>query len=135
VPLIIALVLAVARPAAADGAAPLRATMSCDPAADVGRVRCEVEARAAPGSTIAWGDVVILRVPPIATALRGRVGPHDASVREPSLWRWTFALVARLRGSGGLGVKVRVVVCEEEVCGPREVEVAAQLQVGEPKAP
>ena len=55
-----------------------RATMTCEHVAVPGRVRCEVEARVAPGQSISWGDVVLDRKPPISIALRGRVGPHDA---------------------------------------------------------
>src|ERR1700683_4123812 len=58
------------------------ATLTCERAATAGRVRCEVEARVGPGESIAWGDVVLLSMPPFASALRGRIGPHDASVRE-----------------------------------------------------
>ena len=112
-----------------DAGAP-RATLTCDHVADPGRVRCEVEARVDPGESIAWGDVVLLRTPPFATALRGRIGPHDAAVREPGLWRWTFALVARAKGAGELSGRVRVVVCRDQACGAREVEVAGKVEVG-----
>jgi len=119
--------LAVAR--AADAGA-LHALLTCDRVADPGRVRCEVEARVEPGESIAWGDVVLLRVPPFATALRGRIGPHDASVREPGLWRWVFAVVARAKGAGDLSGRVRVVVCGGSSCAAREVEVAVRVEVG-----
>jgi hypothetical protein len=111
--------------------------MTCDAPGEPGRVRCEVEARVEAGESIAWGDVVLLRVPLFAMALRGRIGPHDASVREPRLWRWTFALVARTKGEGELSARVRVVVCREGTtnCVSREVEVAGKVQVGEPNAP
>lgn len=112
-----------------DADAPL-ATMTCEHVAVPGRVRCEVEARVAPGSSISWGDVVLLRVPPFAAALRGRVGPHDASVREPGLWRWPFALVARGKGAGQVEGQVRVVVCRDTSCGARDLPVAGMLEVG-----
>jgi hypothetical protein len=114
----------------AGDASDLRALLTCDRVADPGRVRCEVEARVEPGESIAWGDVVLLRVPPFATALRGRIGAHDASVREPGLWRWSFAVVARAKGAGDLSGRVRVVVCRGSSCAVREVEVAVRVEVG-----
>jgi hypothetical protein len=128
-------VLAFVVPAAGDESPWIRAALVCDPAPDLGRVRCEVEARAPAGSSIAWGDVEVLRVPALVTALRGRVGPHEASVHEPALWRWTFAVVARETGTGELGVRVRVVMCGDKGCEPREVEVAGRVQIGAPKVP
>ena len=105
-------------------------TLRCEHVADPGRVPCEVEARAEAGESIAWGDVVLLRTPVFTTALRGRIGPQDTSVREPTLWRWRFALVARQRGSGDLSGRVRMVVCRGDSCATREVEVAAKIEVG-----
>jgi hypothetical protein len=106
------------------------ATLTCDPVPVPGRVRCEVEARVSPGQSISWGDVVLQRVPPFATALRGRVGPHDASVREPDLWRWPFALVARGKGTGQVEGQVRVVVCKDRSCAAQDVPVVGQVEVG-----
>jgi hypothetical protein len=106
------------------------ATMTCEPVPVPGRVRCEVEARVSPGQSISWGDVVLQRVPPFATALRGRVGPHDASVREPDLWRWPFALVARAKGTGQVEGQVRVVVCRDKSCAAQDVPVVGQVAVG-----
>jgi hypothetical protein len=105
-------------------------TLTCEHVTDPGRVPCEVEARVEAGESIAWGDVVLLRTPVFTTALRGRIGPHDASVREPTLWRWRFALVARQRGSGDLSGRVRMVVCRGDSCAAREVEVAVKIEVG-----
>jgi hypothetical protein len=113
-----------------DGGTP-RATMTCERVASPGRVRCEVEARVDPGESISWGDVVLVRLPAFATALRGRVGPHDAAVREPGVWRWTFAVVARVKGTGDLDGRVRVVVCRENVCAAREVSVSGRVEVGD----
>ena len=126
----VALALSGLAVAHADDAGAPRATMTCDRVADPGRVRCEVEARVDPGESIAWGDVVLLRIPSFTAALRGRIGPHDASVREPTLWRWTFAVVARGRGSADLSGRVRIVVCRETACVAREVEVAGKVEVG-----
>lgn len=117
------------RPSAADGGGTI-ATMTCEHVAVPGRVRCEVEARVPPGRSISWGDLVLLRVPPFAAALRGRVGPHDASVREPSLWRWPFALVARAAGDGQVEGQVRVVVCTDKSCASRDVPVVGRVEVG-----
>jgi hypothetical protein len=116
---------------AQDDAGAPRATMTCERVASPGRVRCEVEARVDPGLAISWGDVVLVRLPPFATALRGRIGPHDAAVREPGVWRWTFAVVARAKGSGELEGRVRVVVCRESACAAREVSVTGKLEVGD----
>ena len=106
------------------------ATMTCERAATPGRVRCEVEARVGPGESIAWGDVVLVRMPPFATALRGRIGPHDASVREAGVWRWAFAVVARDTGSGEIEGRVRVVVCRDQTCATREIPVVGWVVAG-----
>ena len=47
--------------------------MTCARAAAPGRVRCEVEARAKAGESIAWGDVTLIKTPSFASGLRGRV--------------------------------------------------------------
>ena len=123
--------LALAPRAGADpDAGPLRASLTCDRADGPGRVRCEVEARVSPGESIAWGDVVILRAPPFSLTLRGRIGPHDATLRDPEVWRWAFALVARERGTGDVEARIRLVVCEGKTCTPREVPVTGRLVVG-----
>jgi hypothetical protein len=109
----------------------LRAEMRCEHLDAPGRVRCEAEARVAPGETIALGDVIIVRTPPFVTALRGRIGPHDATTREAEVWRWALALAARARGSGDIEARVRLVACRNGTCEPREVPVVAHLAVGE----
>jgi hypothetical protein len=113
-----------------SGAATPTATMTCEHVVTPGRVRCEVEARVSAGHSIAWGDVVLQHMPPFAAALRGRVGPHDASVHEPSLWRWPFALVARGTGTGPVEGQVRAVVCTDHRCAAQEVTVVGQVAVG-----
>jgi hypothetical protein len=114
-----------------DDAGGLRAAMTCDHVDTPGRVRCEVEARAPEGESIAWGDVVIVKTPPFAGALRGRIGPHDATARDAGVWRWALALVAREKGIGDVEGRVRLVVCKDGKCGPREVVVTGKLVVGE----
>jgi hypothetical protein len=127
-----AIALVAGAPARADeDAGPARATMTCDHADAPGRVRCEAEARVGAGESIAWGDVTIVRTPPFADALRGRIGPHDATTREAGAWRWAFALVARGKGSGELEGRVRLVVCRDKTCGPRELPVVAHVGVGD----
>jgi hypothetical protein len=116
---------------AQDDAGLPRATMTCEHVAAPGRVRCDVEARVGSGETITWGDLVIARTPPFAGALRGRIGPHDATAHEADLWRWALALVAREKGSGDVEVRVRLVVCKAGVCGPREMLVVGHVVVGE----
>jgi hypothetical protein len=115
--------------AAAEDAGTPRVSLICEKVRAPGRVRCEVEARVDAGESIAWGDVALVRVPPFAVALRGRVGPHDAQVREPTLWRWTFAIVAQGKGSGEIAGRVRVVVCRAAACEPREADVSGRVDV------
>jgi DsbC/DsbD-like thiol-disulfide interchange protein len=108
------------------------ATLACEPARVPGRVRCSVEARVVPGESIAWGDVVLTAMPAFATALRGRIGPHDATVRSDVGWRWEFAVAARGLGRGRLVGRVRLVVCQAKVCLPVQADVSGELVVGEP---
>jgi hypothetical protein len=125
-------ILAAALPARADpdaGAAP-RASLTCDRADGPGRVRCEAEARVGPGESISWGDVVVLHAPSFAMTLRGRIGPHDATLQEPEVWRWAFALVARDKGTGDVEARVRIVVCQGKTCAPREIPIVGKLVVG-----
>jgi hypothetical protein len=105
--------------------------LTCERTEAPGRVRCEVEARVMPGESITWGDVEIVDTPPMASPLRGRIGPHDATVREPEAWRWAFALVAREKGSGDVQARVRLVVCRAGTCGPRVVGVSGRVTVGD----
>jgi hypothetical protein len=108
----------------------VRASLACDRADGPGRVRCEVEARVDPGESIAWGDVVLLRTPPFTLVLRGRIGPHDATVQEPEVWRWAFALAAKTKGSGEVEARIRIVVCQGKTCTPVEVPVSGKIAVG-----
>jgi DsbC/DsbD-like thiol-disulfide interchange protein len=108
------------------------ASLACEPARVPGRVRCSVEARVGPGESIAWGDVVLTAMPAFATALRGRIGPHDATVRSDVRWRWEFAVAARALGRGRLEGRVRLVVCQAKVCLPVQADVSGELVVGEP---
>jgi hypothetical protein len=118
-----------APPRDADLPDQVRASMVCEQPTRVGRVRCEAEVRAEAGVSIAWGEVVVLRVPTFASALRGRIGPHEATVHEPRLWRWTFALVARASGTGDIGARVRIVTCGANGCAPQEIDVAQTVAV------
>jgi hypothetical protein len=129
---VLGLALRLASPARGDdaGANATRATMTCEHVDAPGRVRCDVEARVAAGESILWGDVVIARTPDFVGALRGRIGPHDATAHEAEVWRWALALVARDRGSGDVEGRVRLVVCKGDVCAPREVPVAGRVVVG-----
>jgi hypothetical protein len=115
----------------AGAGAPTRATMTCERVDAPGRVRCDVEARVAPGESITWGDVVLTKTPAFVGALRGRIGPHDATTHDAEVWRWALALVAREKGSGDVEGTVRVVVCKGDACQPREVAVTARVVVGE----
>jgi hypothetical protein len=108
---------------AGAAAAPPGAVMTCDRADAPGRVRCEVEARVGPEETISWGDVVLVGTPPFVAALRGRIGPDDATAREGQYWRWALALALKQRGSGNVDAQVRLVVCRGERCAPRVLPV------------
>ena len=122
--------------AAAEAPAPptLQATLTCTPASEAGRVRCEVEAQV-PGAQIKWADAEILKVPDLITTLKGRIGPHDAALKDPQLWRLSLALVAKRTGSGPVVVRVRVVACQtvdgKERCAPMSVEATGQVKVGQ----
>lgn len=124
-----ALALADSSDAAAPAALP-PAELSCEPAAKPGRVRCEARVYAAEGESIAWGDVVLLAAPSFLSALRGRIGPHDATIRSPTTWRWEFALVARANGGGDVVGRARLVVCREKACLPRELPLVGRVVVG-----
>jgi hypothetical protein len=114
-----------------EDSGPARATMTCERVDGPGRVRCDVEVHVAAGEAITWGDVALTRTPAFVGALRGRIGPHEATSREAEVWRWALALVARERGSGDVEGRVRLVVCKADVCAPREVPVAGRVVVGE----
>ena len=109
-----------------------------------GRVRCDVEATAPPGASITWGDVVLAQTPSFTAALRGRIGPRDATLRRPDAWRWALALVARTKGSGDVDARVRLVMCRprdagapdaapapEGACEAREIAVTGRVVVGD----
>jgi hypothetical protein len=119
--------LLVSAPVSADDEAGARVT--CARAASPGRVRCDVEVHAARG-TIRWGDVEIVQTPSFASALKGRVGPRDATAKDDAAWRWAIALVARQAGAGELVVRVRLVVCTGEQCAPRTAVASASVVVG-----
>jgi hypothetical protein len=90
-----------------------------------------VEAQPGAGDSIQWGDFVIVSTSPSLSALRGRIGPHEATLREPSVWRWPFGLVARQAGQGVVEGRVRLVVCRASVCLPVELAVSATVVVGQ----
>jgi hypothetical protein len=115
---------------AAAPAAPPAVTMTCDRADAPGRVLCGVEARVGPEESIAWGDVVLVDTPPFVAALRGRIGPDDATAREAHYWRWALALAIRRRGSGSVDARVRLVVCRADRCAPRVLPVKGVVVAG-----
>jgi hypothetical protein len=133
---VLGLLTSVSLSVAAEDAGPPMATLSCPPVQAPGRVRCGVEARVAPGESIAWGDVVLVETPTFISPLRARIGPHDATTRSPTAWRWEFALVARGKGAGQVEGRARLVVCRESTCLPRELPVTGRVVVGpEPREP
>lgn len=129
---IVAVALHFAGDAQAEESAPIDAKMQCERAAEPGRVRCSVEVKTTAPRTIAWADVAILQLPDFASALKGRIGPSDATARDTSSVKWAFGLVARRAGQGEARVRVRVVACESEgaKCAPQSTEVRAMLNVG-----
>lgn len=107
--------------------------MQCERAGEPGRVRCSIEAQAEAGRTIAWADAVLVSLPEFATALKGRIGREDATVREPGLVKWAFGVVARRGGQGEAKAKVRLVTCDAAApsrCAPVTVDVHTILVVG-----
>jgi len=128
---VIALCL-IAADARAEEAAPIDAKMQCERASEPGRVRCSVEVRTTSPRTIAWADVAILQLPEFASALKGRIGPEDATARDANSVKWAFGVVARRAGQGEARVRVRVVACEanDTKCAPQSTEVRAMLNVG-----
>jgi hypothetical protein len=120
----------VAASADAPAAPSVQAVMTCERATRPGRVRCDVEARVDGAETLRWGDVQILEVPETVIPLRGRIGPGDATVREPNLWRWEFAVIARSPGEATLSGQARLVLCRRDACMPHVVPVRGVLRVG-----
>jgi len=116
----------------------LAGTMSCERAAEPGRVKCAVEVRAAGGRSISWADVAILELPAFTSALKGRIGPGDATYRDAASQRWAFGLVARTPGNGEAKARIRAVVCDPSTAGdaassrcvPATVDVRAVVHVG-----
>jgi hypothetical protein len=112
----------------------LRATLSCAPAGEPGRVRCDVEVHA-PTGQIRWADAELASVPELVAPLKGRIGPHDATTKEATLWRLPFALVAKRSGAGSVVSRVRAVVCtgeaDQESCIPLVAEARGDVKVGQ----
>jgi len=111
----------------------LTATLQCDRAVEPGRLRCTVEARAASGRTLQWADVVVIELPELAQALKGRLAQGDSISRDATTERWAFGLVAKRAGEGTAKVRVRAVVCEGDAgahCTTVTAEAVTILHVG-----
>ena len=113
------------------GVSDVTVELRCPGSQGTGRVRCTVDAVARAERTISWADVVVVKTPPFATPLRGRLAPEDAIDQAPNRWRWEFALAARTRGRGDVTVRVRAVVCRHGTCLPWQREITTPLVVGE----
>ncbi|HRG99582.1 MAG TPA: hypothetical protein PLR99_25220 [Polyangiaceae bacterium] len=105
---------------------PLEATATCERNAGPGRVRCTLTV-APRRETLAWADAVVSTCPEFATPLRARLTPLELG---PGGARFAFALTARARGHGPLGLRVRAVVCEGRACRAVTVERFVELVVG-----
>jgi hypothetical protein len=122
----------------APGPSAIAATMQCDRATEPGRVKCSVEAHTTgAGRSIAWADVALLELPDFTAALKGRIGPADATSRDKTSQKWAFGLVARKTGDGEAKARVRALVCEAAAgdagapkCSPATVDVRATVHVG-----
>ena len=110
-------------------ASPLKAQLVCEHVGVPGRVRCDVEAQVDDGR-IAWADAQILDMPPFAIALKGRIGPDDATVKTNLRWRLSFGVVAKETGSSSISVRVRAVRCREKTCEALSTTVSGPLEVG-----
>jgi ABC-type amino acid transport substrate-binding protein len=130
----LAMLLAPALAVAAETAQPGgSATMQCDRIAEPGRLRCAVELRPPDGLEVRHADVVLVAAPDFVQPLKGRIGPDDAVAKDPLVWRWTLALVARKAGRGELSAEVRAVLCpraQDRSCKPRSFPVKAEVVVG-----
>lgn len=116
-------------PVRADQSPRVTASMQCDRASEPGRVKCTIEARVE-GGTLSWADAELVLLPDFTTALKGRIGPQDATSRDAVSTKWALALVARKSGQGDAKARVRVVVCEGAKCNPITVEVRTSIIVG-----
>lgn len=121
----------------ADEAPQATAKMECEPAQEPGRVKCSIELRSTGDHTLAWADVAIVELPEFTTALKGRIGPSDATVRDAKTQKWAFGIIAKKTGRGEAKVKVRAVVCDQPKgdagsprCVPTTLDVKAPIVVG-----
>jgi hypothetical protein len=120
----------------------LRAVVECEALSAPGRLHCTLEARLAGNARLEWIDVQLIEVPPFAIALRGRLAGAEADVREPTLYRWSTAIVAKREGAGDVRIRVRAVACEaadkgpsrseNPVCIPITAQAQASIRVGKP---
>ncbi len=116
----------------------LTAAMQCERAAEPGRVRCSVEARSTSDRSISWADVALVDLPDFTTALKGRIGPADATLKEATAQKWAFGLVAKKAGQGEARARVRALLCASTAsgdaaaprCAPVTVDVKATITVG-----
>ncbi len=132
---------------APEGAERASASMQCDRAIEPGRVKCSVDVHTLGGFTLGWADVQLVELPEFTSALKGRLGPSDATLRESTSQRWAFGLVARRPGQGEAHAKVRLLACAPDVvdggstsswrsrggsprCVPLALDVKATVHVG-----
>jgi hypothetical protein len=120
------------RAARAGDDAAVTATASCEKLAAPGRLRCDVEVRAAAGREVRWSDVEVKSAAPFLLPLKGRIGPGDATSKDRDVWRFAFAVVAREAGEGDVILRARAVTCVEKRCAPSQADVVAHVVVTKP---
>lgn len=120
-------------PAAASAESPpLGARLTCEPAAAIGRVRCDVEVSPPTGARVGWADALVVESPEFARPLRSRVRAVREAGRGPA--RAPLALVATRIGQGTLRVRARAVLCADTdalaPCRAAMVDLDVELRVG-----
>ncbi|MCA9595038.1 MAG: hypothetical protein KC776_17090 [Myxococcales bacterium] len=125
------LIVLFALPAAAAEPEAVDARLACRQEASPGRVLCELEVEARQGQ-LTWADAVVTSAPDMATPLRARVGPSQATARTPTRIRLPLSLAASREGRAKLSVRARWVLCPggKRSCVPGHRTVTAEVVVG-----
>jgi hypothetical protein len=115
----------------------LASRVDCEAPGAPGRLRCTLELRAPEGTRLDWADAQVVRTPDFVMPLRARFAGSEADVREPRMYRWGMAVVARSAGEGDMTLRFRAVRCDtaargssESRCAPYVSERTVTLRVG-----